>query len=1013
MRRILIILLIICLLVGTAIGGAWWYLQRTLAALPIADLDYRITVLSYKHMRLEHLSFTYIGEDQLSHTNPATDQNRDETGAEKLVESEQFHAPVHLSDVFITWEWRAFRPELQIVEVGDLTASLNRWPRPQVAEPPDRNWRDWQLPNDWRVPQGLPHRLQIEQFSLQLPCADDNFCVYSGSMEYSSQNKERFLQIGDPQNTSLMLRLSPHRKFSELQHIHLQLDYDVINDLPVFSLALISPMAFNLHWSQHLTLANRLRGELQLHYEPTGEWLVDHAAAWYPALTELAAPYLDILSDSFQLTTDYDMHLPGTSLERWLDEASGELNLTAGLQNQFDVDGRFGLERNDAIDVHARLHGQIENVFVQQVFRQLPFDWVPTPRGSASPLNLQTIGERPGLLLSQWGNTLDLRSYLQMRLPPGMTPASWASQAVGRFDYTIEPVTHYIAELATFRSASHGRVEFDAGILNSVDVALHSEIVPALSNTRLAELGVDIDQLSVALQVQQDAPMLWDEIPLALQVSTQGKTLLSLTAPTQLSLAPLSISSDSAILNVRQPNLLIAGFDLDQPQINLPFAFSLVPQSQFNLHSTAAGNWAVNRLNNQPDSDDSVAMGLEQLQGSIPSWQVQGTLADLAATQLNASLDTTAERLLAPFVQPVSWRHQAEISGQPLADAVNLQMTGQLTNAPGLSVRHQALLNSQQLNVDWQLADIFWLAGNPLIQSFEGWPELLQLERGRTSASGSLVIPFANGQSMQVEGSLLMSDVAGIYDTFIFNGLNAELDVEIVGDALNASVNQASLQRLEAGIPMGPGQLSARYQAQINAPMQGQLFIDENQLNFLNGTVSVRPDVFALGSNKLTFYLDLSQLDIARLLAQYPATEIQGSGLVSGVLPIQWSPDGFFVEEGVVASHPPGGQIQYRSERVRQMAESNMFLDIVMQALDDFHYSELSGTVGYSEDGKLSLGLLLEGQNPALEQGRPIRLEVAMEEDLPALLTSLQLVNQLNEVIQERVQQRLIERLRN
>jgi len=266
---------------------------------------------------------------------------------------------------------------------------------------------------------------------------------------------------------------------------------------------------------------------------------------------------------------------------------------------------------------------------------------------------------------------------------------------------------------------------------------------------------------------------------------------------------------------------------------------------------------------------------------------------------------------------------------------------------------------------------------------------------------------------MQVEGSLLMSDVAGIYDTFIFNGLNAELDVEIVGDALNASVNQASLQRLEAGIPMGPGQLSARYQAQINAPMQGQLFIDENQLNFLNGTVSVRPDVFALGSNKLTFYLDLSQLDIARLLAQYPATEIQGSGLVSGVLPIQWSPDGFFVEEGVVASHPPGGQIQYRSERVRQMAESNMFLDIVMQALDDFHYSELSGTVGYSEDGKLSLGLLLEGQNPALEQGRPIRLEVAVEEDLPALLTSLQLVNQLNEVIQERVQQRLIERLRN
>ena len=1019
MRRILIILLIICLLVGTAMGGAWWYLQRTLAALPITNLDYSISVLSYKHMRLEHLTFTYVGEDQLSHRHSASGQNDHEPGAESLAEDAggQYHAPVQLQDIFITWEWHAFRPQLQIVEVGSLQASLNRWPRPQTDNTADESWRDWQLPKDWRVPETLPHRLHIEQFALQLPCADDNDCAYSGSLTFASQNKERFLHADEPQNTSLTLRLSPRETFSELQHIELQLEYEVVDELPVFEMALVSPMALNLHWSQRLTRANHLHGELELHYKPTGEWLFEQAAEWLPAITEFTTPLLIVLNDSFELTTDYQVQLPETSLERWPHEVRGEFNLAAQLHDQFNLDGRFGLDRDDDVEIYARVHGQIENAFVQQLFEHLPFEWVPKPRTPASPLSLQTLEDNPRLLLSQWGNTLDLTSHLQMRVPPGMTLSSWPSQAVGRFDYTIEPVTHYIADLATFRSASHGRIEFDAGVLNNVDVALHSEVVPALSNSPLAALGVNIERLIVALQIQQDEPMLWDNIPLALQINTQGDTLVSLTVPAELGLSPLSLSAESAMLHAQQPDLQIAGFDLENIRVNLPFAFSLDPANQFDLRSTADATWTVEHVRqqvpNQPPQETSPSVSLEQVQGTIANWQVNGSAGDLTTSQFNAALDTTAERVHMPFVQPVAWRHQAEVDGQPLAASPNLQLTGQLTNAPGMSVRHQALLDSEQLSLEWQLGDIFWLAGNPLIASVEGWPELLQFERGRTSASGSVIVPFAEDSLMQVEGSVLMSDVAGIYDTFMFNGLSAELDVEVAGDVIQAALNEARLQRLEAGIPMGPAQLSASYQGLVAAPLEGQLSIEDNQLNLLNGIVSLRPDVYQLSDDTLTFYVDLSRLDIARLLAEYPATEIHGSGLVSGVLPVQWTPDGFFVDEGILASHPPGGQIQYRSERVRQMAESNMFMDIVMQALDDFHYSELSGTVGYSEDGKLSLGLVLEGQNPALEQGRPIRLEVGIEEDLPALLTSLQLVNQLNEVIQERVQQRLIERLRN
>ena len=82
----------------------------------------------------------------------------------------------------------------------------------------------------------------------------------------------------------------------------------------------------------------------------------------------------------------------------------------------------------------------------------------------------------------------------------------------------------------------------------------------------------------------------------------------------------------------------------------------------------------------------------------------------------------------------------------------------------------------------------------------------------------------------------------------------------------------------------------------------------------------------------------------------------------------------------------------------------------VAQALDDFQYDLLSADVTYGEGGILILGLELQGRNPAVEEGRPIHLNIRLEEDVPALMASLQLSGQVSEVIQKRIQQRLLQR---
>ena len=110
-----------------------------------------------------------------------------------------------------------------------------------------------------------------------------------------------------------------------------------------------------------------------------------------------------------------------------------------------------------------------------------------------------------------------------------------------------------------------------------------------------------------------------------------------------------------------------------------------------------------------------------------------------------------------------------------------------------------------------------------------------------------------------------------------------------------------------------------------------------------------------------------------------------------------------------MGARAPGGFLQYRSAKLEDLAETTPGMRQVAQALDDFHYDVLDAGVSYGEGGILVLDLALQGRNPALQDGRPIHLNIRLEEDVPALLASLQLSGKVSDVIQQRIKQRLLE----
>jgi hypothetical protein len=114
---------------------------------------------------------------------------------------------------------------------------------------------------------------------------------------------------------------------------------------------------------------------------------------------------------------------------------------------------------------------------------------------------------------------------------------------------------------------------------------------------------------------------------------------------------------------------------------------------------------------------------------------------------------------------------------------------------------------------------------------------------------------------------------------------------------------------------------------------------------------------------------------------------------------------GVVVQDGSVEARPPGGVIRYRPVTAagQSVSSLNSNMETVLQALSDFHYNVLAMSVQYQEDGNLLLNSRLEGQNPGWQNGRPVHFNLNVQENIPALLKTLETVTRVEEALTERL----------
>ena len=181
-----------------------------------------------------------------------------------------------------------------------------------------------------------------------------------------------------------------------------------------------------------------------------------------------------------------------------------------------------------------------------------------------------------------------------------------------------------------------------------------------------------------------------------------------------------------------------------------------------------------------------------------------------------------------------------------------------------------------------------------------------------------------------------------------------------------------------------------RYTFPFAAPEKAALTLTDFSMPWQEGTLSTKNMNIPLSGNKpYTLNLKVTKASIPKLMQDFTGEYVKGTGTISGSFPLIIGQDGkITVGKGTLIADEPG-QLSMPPEAIPgEGAQMQLTRDILQQ----FDYKLLS--LSTEQDAKKGLAILLrlEGNNPKVENGRPVILNIRLTGDLLDFITSSAIV---------------------
>ena len=316
----------------------------------------------------------------------------------------------------------------------------------------------------------------------------------------------------------------------------------------------------------------------------------------------------------------------------------------------------------------------------------------------------------------------------------------------------------------------------------------------------------------------------------------------------------------------------------------------------------------------------------------------------------------------------------------------------------------------------------FGTGADSLREAFSGWQWPLDIRAGTSETDVDLDwAPRQGGRQLRGRFQQRLAGLGGYYGEVALVGLDADVAGEFIAPdyLVIADGAWASLASLDVGVPLDDVHIALR--GQIGSPWGGEgerrmLHLQRFEAGLLGGRIHAGEYRWRAGQPARTLPVKFEGLRLENLLSALGSGVVQATGTVRGELPLRLEGRSLTVRAGRLGAEPPGGVIHYRPPtagpdlarpdlaRPDLAASGSAALQrVVEQALANYHYQALEGDVDYAGNGDLHLRLRMDGHNPDMNNGQPIRLNLSLHDNVPTLLRSLQAGRKIEELVDRRI----------
>lgn len=415
-------------------------------------------------------------------------------------------------------------------------------------------------------------------------------------------------------------------------------------------------------------------------------------------------------------------------------------------------------------------------------------------------------------------------------------------------------------------------------------------------------------------------------------------------------------------------------------------------QWDFRFHTLSLKNLAPWNINN-------LSLQISTLRKDGPEWKIEGrahikefglSLQEYALPKINAIFDFSGT--------PQGITTHYALRGLPAI----FNLKGKLQVFPGMKGGHGTLV----------LSPLTFQPGQSTLRSMvRPWPwPFFDMTSGTVSSSLELTWSQEKSRSTfpvhleRLQGFFRLDDVGGFLKTTIFKGLDGHLALLGDQDSIRVSPSPVRLEHLQAAIPFTNSSaiLSGSLSFHDRPP---SLTVQQGATHLLGGRVTAAPVTVDTAQTSHEFLLTVEDLRLKHILELEQQDSIGGTGLLNGSLPVTVALPAIEIQNGRLKARPPGGTLHFDLSRTDEHSwvKSQPNMDILIKSLKNFHYHTLDIGLAYEKNGILRLDTRLEGHNPDFKSGRPIHFNLKIEENIPALLKSLELVQGLEDSIQQMI----------